>query len=84
MLTDESRFCLKTKVWRPLGERYAQYNIIGRDPYGGESVMVLGGISLGASTYGDTRNDNEFNFCKILYCQTNLKKIYNLDKCLVT
>lgn len=55
LFTDESRFCLKpddrrVKVWRRPGERYAQCNIVGRESYGGGSVMVWGGISLGART----------------------------------
>lgn len=55
LFTDESRFCLKPddrriKVWRRPGERYAECNIVGREPYGGGSVMVWGGICLGART----------------------------------
>lgn len=55
LFTDESRFCLKSddgrvKVWRRSGERYAQCNIIGKEAYGGGSVMVWGGISMGART----------------------------------
>lgn len=55
LFTDESRFCLKpddrrVKVWRRPGERYAQCNIVGRESYGGGSIMVWGGICLGART----------------------------------
>lgn len=55
LFTDESRFCLKpddrrVKVWRRPGERYAQCNIVGRESYGGGSVMVWGGICIGART----------------------------------
>lgn len=55
LFTDESRFCLKPddgriKVWRRPGERYAQCNIIGKDAYGGGSIMVWGGICMGART----------------------------------
>lgn len=55
LFTDESRFCLKPddgriKVWRRPGEGYAQCNIIGKEAYGGGSVMVWGGICMGART----------------------------------
>ena len=50
MFTDESGFCIdmndgRAKVWRRLGERYA--NCCVREPsrWGGGSVMVCGGIS---------------------------------------
>lgn len=50
VFTDESRYNLsradgRTRVWRRRGERYAQCNVLERDPYGGGSVMVWAGIS---------------------------------------
>lgn len=55
LFTDESRFTLSTcdrrdRVWRCRGERYAACNIIQQDRFGGESVMVWGGISLEGRT----------------------------------
>ena len=50
LFTDESRFHSsrvegRTRVWRRKIERFAQCNILERDPYGGGSVMVWAGIS---------------------------------------
>ena len=50
LFTDESVFRLscadgRTRVWRRKIERFADCNIIERDPYGGGSVMVWAGIS---------------------------------------
>uniref|UniRef100_A0A674F3C8 Uncharacterized protein n=1 Tax=Salmo trutta TaxID=8032 RepID=A0A674F3C8_SALTR len=55
LFTDESRFTLSTcdrrdRVWRRRGERSAACNILQHDRFGGESVMVWGGISLGGRT----------------------------------
>uniref|UniRef100_A0A8C7DLD9 Transposase n=1 Tax=Oncorhynchus kisutch TaxID=8019 RepID=A0A8C7DLD9_ONCKI len=55
LFTDESRFTLSTcdrrdRVWRRRGERSAACNILQHDRFGGGSVMVWGGISLGART----------------------------------
>uniref|UniRef100_A0A8C7R2V7 Transposase Tc1-like domain-containing protein n=1 Tax=Oncorhynchus mykiss TaxID=8022 RepID=A0A8C7R2V7_ONCMY len=55
LFTDESRFTLSTcdrrdKVWRRRGERSAACNILQHDRFGGGSVMVWGGISLGGRT----------------------------------
>jgi hypothetical protein len=55
LFTDESRFALSTcdrrdRVWRRCGERSAACNILQHDRYGGGSVMVWGGISLGCRT----------------------------------
>jgi transposase len=55
LFTDESRFCLysddrRVRVYRRLGERYAQCNIVGTVSHGGGSVMVWGGISSAAHT----------------------------------
>uniref|UniRef100_A0A674BZP5 Transposase Tc1-like domain-containing protein n=1 Tax=Salmo trutta TaxID=8032 RepID=A0A674BZP5_SALTR len=55
LFTDESRFTLSTcdrrdRVWRCRGERSAACNILQHDRFGGESVMVWGGISLGGRT----------------------------------
>uniref|UniRef100_A0AAZ3PQR2 Transposase Tc1-like domain-containing protein n=1 Tax=Oncorhynchus tshawytscha TaxID=74940 RepID=A0AAZ3PQR2_ONCTS len=51
LFTDESRFTLSTcdKVWRRRGEHSAACNILQHDWIGGGSVMVWGGISLGAA-----------------------------------
>uniref|UniRef100_A0A8K9XH84 Tc1-like transposase DDE domain-containing protein n=2 Tax=Clupeocephala TaxID=186625 RepID=A0A8K9XH84_ONCMY len=55
LFTDESRFTLSTcdrrdRVWRHRGERSAACNILQHDRFGGGSVMVWGGISLGRRT----------------------------------
>lgn len=55
LFSDESRFCLKpddrrVKVWRHSGERYAQCNFVGKEAYGGGSIMVWGGVCIGART----------------------------------
>uniref|UniRef100_A0A8L0DTY1 Tc1-like transposase DDE domain-containing protein n=1 Tax=Oncorhynchus mykiss TaxID=8022 RepID=A0A8L0DTY1_ONCMY len=55
LFTDESRFALSTcdrrdRVWRRRGERSAACNILQHDRFGGGSVMVWGGISLGGRT----------------------------------
>ncbi len=52
---DESRFHVSTcdprvRVWRRAGERYADSNIVEYDRYGGESMMVWGGICLDGRT----------------------------------
>ena len=52
LFTDESRFTLSTcdrrdRVWRCRGEHSAACNILQHDRFGGGSVMVWGGISLG-------------------------------------
>ena len=48
MFSDESRFCLKhndarIRVWRRRGERFADCCVDRVTPFGGGSVMVLGG-----------------------------------------
>uniref|UniRef100_A0A8C7V9S8 Transposase Tc1-like domain-containing protein n=1 Tax=Oncorhynchus mykiss TaxID=8022 RepID=A0A8C7V9S8_ONCMY len=55
LFTDESRFTLSTcdrrdRVWRHRGEHSAACNILQHDRFGGGSVMVWGGISLGGRT----------------------------------
>ena len=50
LFTDESRFCLsvadgRRRVWRRRGERYARNCIMEFDRFGGQSVMVWGGIN---------------------------------------
>jgi hypothetical protein len=50
-MSDDSRFCLESsdrrvRVIRRLNERYAQCNILGRQPYGGDSVMVWDGFGM--------------------------------------
>lgn len=55
LFTDESRFCLKSpdgrqRVWRRVGERFAQCNIVPKVSFGGGSIMVWGGICLEART----------------------------------
>uniref|UniRef100_A0A8C7ILZ4 Transposase n=1 Tax=Oncorhynchus kisutch TaxID=8019 RepID=A0A8C7ILZ4_ONCKI len=55
LFTDESRFTLSTcdrsdRVWRRCRERSAACNILQHDWFGGGSVMVWGGISLGGRT----------------------------------
>uniref|UniRef100_A0A8K9X002 Tc1-like transposase DDE domain-containing protein n=1 Tax=Oncorhynchus mykiss TaxID=8022 RepID=A0A8K9X002_ONCMY len=55
LFTDESRFRLSTcdrrdRVWRRRGGRSAACNILQYDRFGGGSVMVWGGISLGGRT----------------------------------
>lgn len=50
MFTDESRFCLRrgdgrARVYRRVGERYADVCVHEVDRYGGGSIMVWGGIS---------------------------------------
>uniref|UniRef100_T1HHE3 DDE_3 domain-containing protein n=1 Tax=Rhodnius prolixus TaxID=13249 RepID=T1HHE3_RHOPR len=55
LFSDESRFALyapdgRRRVYRRPGERYAPCNISGRLPFGGGSVMVWAGFSMGAHT----------------------------------
>ena len=51
LFTDESRFLLdmldrRRRLWRRIGERYANCAIVEHDRYGGGSLMVWGGISV--------------------------------------
>ena len=51
LFTDEVRFCIdpddrRIRIWRGVGERYNQANIVQRDRWGGESVMVWGAIGF--------------------------------------
>ena len=55
MFSDESRFTLsfndgRVRVWRRQGERYADATVREHNRYGGGSVMVWGGMSLGTRT----------------------------------
>lgn len=55
LFTDECRLALKSddkrvKVLRKPNERYAQCTMVGTEPYGGGSIMVWGGITLGGRT----------------------------------
>lgn len=55
LFTNESRFCLSTsdrraRVWRARGTRFQEANLVEHDSYGGGSVMVWGGISIGGRT----------------------------------
>ena len=55
LFTDESRFQLdvsdgRIRVWRRRNERYADVCVRQRDPWGGPSVMVWGGICHGGIT----------------------------------
>jgi hypothetical protein len=55
LFTDESRFCVNTiygreRIWRRRGERYSQCNFTPKVPFGGGSIMIWGGIGLGART----------------------------------
>lgn len=55
LFTDESRFCVnfvdgRERMWRYPGERYNPTNFTETVAYGGGSVMVWGGICLGART----------------------------------
>ena len=55
LFTDKSVFSLsrvdgRTRVWRRKNERYANCNIVERDPYGGGALMVWAGISNNLKT----------------------------------
>jgi transposase len=55
LFTDESRFCLRSpdgrqRVWRRTGERVAQCNFVPGISFGSGSIMVWGGINMGART----------------------------------
>ena len=55
MFSDESRFTPsfnhgRVRVWRRQGERYADATVREHNRYGGGSVMVWGGMSLGTRT----------------------------------
>ena len=50
MFTDESRFYFdkvdgRVRSWRRRGERYADFAVLQVNRWGGQSVMVWGGIS---------------------------------------
>lgn len=71
MFSDESRFCLQelvctVKVWRGYGECYADCCTDRVAAFGGDSVMVWGGISLtGKTTCHHWRKSQcmEMRFC---------------------
>ena len=55
LFTDESRFSLdgndrRARVWRQRGHRYHEYAIVEHDRWGGRSLMIWGGISMGGRT----------------------------------
>jgi len=55
LFTNESRFCQdgndrRTRVWREQGHRYYDYAVAEHDRWGGPSLMVWGGISIGGRT----------------------------------
>jgi transposase len=55
LFSDESRFCVSTndrrqRVWRTCGQRFAECAIVEHDHFGGPSVMVWAGISIGGRT----------------------------------
>ena len=55
LFTDESRFCVSTndgrqRVWRSRGERFADCAIVEHNRFGGPSLMVWAGISIGGRT----------------------------------
>ena len=55
LFSDKSRFTLsfndgRIRVWRRQGERYADATVREHNRYGSGSVMVWGGMSLGAQT----------------------------------
>lgn len=53
IFSDESRFCVshadgRVRIWRRRGDRFADRNVVERDPWGGPSVMIWAGIGLNA------------------------------------
>ncbi len=55
LFTDESRFSLyradgRQRVWRRVGERFADVNVVDRVAHGGGGVMVWAGICYGQRT----------------------------------
>uniref|UniRef100_A0A8C6PLV7 Tc1-like transposase DDE domain-containing protein n=1 Tax=Nothobranchius furzeri TaxID=105023 RepID=A0A8C6PLV7_NOTFU len=55
LFMDESRFTLfradgRQRVWRRVGERFADVNVVDRVPHGGGGVMVWAGICYGQIT----------------------------------
>ena len=63
LFTDESRFCVdfhdgRRRVWRMRGERYADCCVSEHDRFGGGSVMIWTGISIGGCTDLHVINDN--------------------------
>ncbi len=55
LFTDESRFLLyrvdgRQRVWRPVGERFSDVNVVDRVAHGGGGVMVWVGVCYGQRT----------------------------------
>ena len=51
LFSDESRFCISTadgrvRVWRRIGERYADACVMERNSWGGQSILVWGAIGI--------------------------------------
>ncbi len=56
LFTDESRFSLcradgRQRVWRRVGERFADVNVVDRVAHGGVGVMVWAGVCYGQRTH---------------------------------
>ncbi len=77
LFTDESRFSLyradgRQRVWRCVGERFVDVNVVDRVTHGGGGVMVWAGVCYGQRTLCI---QNAINKMHLRYCDEILRSI---------